>query len=154
MVSQRKKSTLHVPSFLIEKYQTTTPWSDFGNIAALPQITYIINDETYKTSFYSEGESVIAETEPSKEGYTFSGWSEIPTTMPAKDVTVTGSFTVNKYTLTYQVDNKTYKTIEVEYGDKIIFEAEPTKEGYTFSGWSEIPATMPAKDRFVIRYAY
>ena len=141
-----EKSTLHVPSFLIEKYQTTTPWSDFGNIAALPQITYIINDETYKTSFYSEGESVIAETEPSKEGYTFSGWSEIPTTMPAKDVTVTGSFTVNKYTLTYQVDNKTYKTIEVEYGDKIIFEAEPTKEGYTFSGWSEIPATMPAKD--------
>ena len=37
------------------------------------------------------------EPEPTKEGYTFSGWSEIPETMPDHDVTVTGSFIVNKY---------------------------------------------------------
>ena len=30
-----------------------------------------------------------------KKGYTFSGWSEIPETMPAHDVTVTGSFEID-----------------------------------------------------------
>ena len=55
---------------------------------------------------------------PMKEGYTFSGWSEIPETMPAQDVTVTGSFTINKYKLTYMVDGAEYKSYEIEFGAK------------------------------------
>ena len=66
--------------------------------------------------------------------------------MPAKDVTVTGTFTVNKYKLTYKVDGEVYKTYDVEFGAKITPEAAPAKEGYTFSGWKDLPATMPAKD--------
>ncbi len=66
--------------------------------------------------------------------------------MPAHDVEVTGSFTVNSYTLTYIVDGNAYKTLTIDFGTAITPEAEPTKEGYTFSGWSEIPATMPAHD--------
>ena len=55
-----------------------------------------------------------------------------------------GTFTINSYTLTYNVDGEVYKTYTVEYGAAIIPEPEPIKEGYTFSGWSEIPGTMPA----------
>ncbi|MBO7046901.1 MAG: InlB B-repeat-containing protein [Prevotella sp.] len=47
------------------------------------------------------------------------------------------------------VDGNEYKTYDVVYGATITPEAEPTKEGYTFSGWSEIPKTMPAKDVIV-----
>lgn len=54
--------------------------------------------------------------------------------------------TPEKYKLTYMVDNVVYKTYDVEYTSTITPEAFPTKEGYTFSGWSEIPSTMPAKD--------
>lgn len=61
-------------------------------------------------------------------------------------MTVTGSFTVNRYKLTYMVDGEEYESFEIEYGAPITPEAEPTKEGYTFSGWSEIPETMPAND--------
>ena len=86
------------------------------------------------------------EVAPTKEGYTFSGWSEIPVTMPAKDVTITGTITINKYKLVYKVDGEVYKTYEIEYGKTITPEAAPTKEGYTFSGWNEIPSTMPAHD--------
>ena len=64
--------------------------------------------------------------------------------MPAADVVVMGSFTINSYTLTYKVDGEVYKSYDVEYGAAITPEPEPTKEGYTFSGWSEIPETMPA----------
>ena len=53
---------------------------------------------------------------------------------------------MNKYKLTYMVDGAEYKSYDVEYGAIITPEAAPTKEGYTFSGWSEIPETMPAHD--------
>ena len=109
-------------------------------------LTYMVDGETYKTYEVKFGASITAEAMPEKEGYTFLGWSEIPNTMPANDVTVMGSFSVNKYTLTYMVDGEVYKTYEVEYGTPIIVEETPTKDGYTFSGWSMMPETMPAKD--------
>ena len=110
------------------------------------KLTYMIDGEVYKTITYDYGTSITPEASPTKEGYSFSGWSGLPKTMPAEDVTVTGMFTINKYKLTYMVDGTLYKSYEVEYGSTITPEAEPTKEGYTFSGWSDIPATMPAKD--------
>ena len=110
------------------------------------KLIYVVDEQTYKTISYDFGDAITPEPAPEKDGYSFSGWSEIPETMPAKDVTVTGTFTINKYKLTYQVDGEVYKTIDVEYGASITPETEPTKEGYTFSGWSNIPATMPAKD--------
>ena len=110
------------------------------------KLTYTIDGEEYKSYEVEYGATITPEPAPTKEGYTFSGWSEIPEKMPAHDVTVTGTFTINKYKLTYTVDGAEYKTYEVEYGATITPEAEPTKEGYTFSGWSEIPETMPAHD--------
>ena len=66
--------------------------------------------------------------------------------MPAKDVTITGTFSINKYKLTYMVDDAEYKSYDIEYGATITPEPAPTKDGYTFSGWSDIPETMPAND--------
>lgn len=53
------------------------------------------------------------------------------------------------YTLTYKVDGEVYKTASVAYGTSITPEAALTKEGYTFSGWSEIPENMPPNDVIV-----
>ena len=110
------------------------------------KLTYIIDGEEYKSYEIEYGSSISPEASPTKDGYTFSGWSDIPETMPAKDVAVTGSFTINKYKLTYIVDGEEYKSYEIEYGATITPEAEPTKEGYTFSGWGSVPTTMPAND--------
>ena len=110
------------------------------------KLTYMLDGVVYKTISYDYGDAITPEPAPTKEGYTFSGWSEIPETMPAHDVTVTGTFSINKYKLTYIVDGVEYKSYDIEYGATITPEVEPTKEGYTFSGWSEIPATMPAHD--------
>ena len=110
------------------------------------KVSYTIDGEEYKSYETEFGSTITPETTPTKEGYTFSGWSEIPETMPAHDVMVTGTFTVNKYKLTYTVDGEEYKSYETEYGATITPEATPIQEGYTFSGWSEIPETMPAHD--------
>ena len=49
---------------------------------------------------------------------------------------------MKKDTLIY-IDDEIYVTYEYDYGDDIVPEAEPTKEGFIFSGWSKVPATMP-----------
>ena len=109
-------------------------------------LTYILDGETYKTFSIPLGGVITPEANPTKTGYTFSGWSEIPETMPNHDVTVTGSFSINSYTLTYLVDGEVYKSSSVVYGTALTPEADPEREDYTFSGWSEIPETMPDHD--------
>ena len=117
-------------SYLINKYK----------------ITYTVDGEVYDTDSIEYGEKVIVVDWPTEEGYSFSGWTGVPSTMPANDVTVTGTFTINKYEITYTVDGERHHTDSIEFGDKIIAVDAPTKEGYTFGGWSEIPRTMPAND--------
>ena len=145
-------ATLHVPESSIDAYKAVSPWNTFKSIVAaeIPMytITYMVDGAVYKSVKYEEGDKVTPEAEPTRDGYVFSGWSEIPKTMPAHDVTITGSFTVDntKYTLTYLVDGEIYKLYQLKAGSTIIPLDEPTKEGYTFSGWSEIPEEMPAYD--------
>ena len=109
-------------------------------------LAYIVDGDTVRTDSVTYGTAVPLLEEPVKEGYTFSGWSEIPETMPASDVTVSGAFTVNRYLLTYAVDGSTVQSDSIAYGTAITLLDEPVKEGYTFSGWSEAPMTMPAGD--------
>ena len=109
-------------------------------------LTYMVDGEKYWEETVAYGTVLTAPNAPTKEGFTFSGWIGLPATMPAKDVTVIGSFVTNGYTLTYVVDGEVYKTLVYAYGSAVIAEPMPTKEGYTFSGWVDLPATMPAND--------
>ena len=93
------------------------------------------------------GATIVAHEDPVREGYTFTGWDQaIPATMPAEDLTITARWEENTYSIIYIVDGEPYKTVARNYGAAIALETEPAKEGYTFSGWSEAPATMPAND--------
>lgn len=146
--------TLHVPGSAIKKYKDTAPWKNFKEIVAIPgteanetyKLTYMVDGEVYKTVDVKEGDVIKPEDLPTKEGYTFSGWGDLPSVMPSQDVIVSGTFTINKYKLVYMVDGEVYRSYDVEYRSAITAEAVPTKVGYTFSGWSEIPNTMPAND--------
>ena len=121
-------------SFVINKYK----------------LTYEVDGVEYKSSEVEYGSAITSEAAPTKEGYTFSGWSEIPSTMPAYDVTITGSFVVNQYVVTYMIGDEIYLTESVDYGSTITPPSVPTREGFVFSGWYGIPATMPAHDITVI----
>ena len=105
-----------------------------------------IGDEIIDTKTIVFGDAVTAPEAPAKEGHTFAGWQDVPATMPAHDIEILGSYTVNKYALTYKVDGEEYKVVEVEFGATIVPEADPVREGYTFSGWQGLPETMPAND--------
>ena len=86
---------------------------------------------------------------PTREGYTFTGWDrEIPTTMPAENMTVTAQWKINRYTITFDTaGGSEIAPITQDYGTHITAPADPTREGYTFIGWDrEIPTTMPAEN--------
>ncbi len=103
------------------------------------------------------GTSVTA-TATAVLGYEFVNWTMdgevVSTDNPyvfkvEKDVTIVANFTAKMYELKYVVDGAVIKIDTIAFGDAVTPLAEPVKEGYIFSGWSEIPQTMPAEDVIV-----
>ena len=114
-------------------------------------LTFVVDNDVWETrENVAYGTKLTPpENEPSREGYTFSGWTNMPETMPDYNLTVNGTFTRNSYHVTYILDETgaVYAEYDVPFGDYTPWTDEPTREGYTFIGWDpEIPETMPAHD--------
>ncbi|MDE5877616.1 MAG: InlB B-repeat-containing protein, partial [Muribaculaceae bacterium] len=105
-----------------------------------------LDGEVFETLNLAYGEAIKAPAAPEKEGYTFGGWQNLPATMPARDIEITGSYTINSYKAVFMLDGEVFETLNIEYGAAVNAPAAPEKEGYTFSGWTDVPETMPAHD--------
>ena len=107
---------------------------------------------------YTYGVGATLPTDVTRTGYTFKGWydNEGLTGDPVTAIgnTETGNkeywakWEINQYTITVKPENgKADITITQDYGTAITAPADPTREGYTFTGWdTEIPTTMPAEN--------
>ena len=107
---------------------------------------------------YTYGVGATLPTDVTRTGYTFKGWydNEGLTGSPVTAIgnTETGNkeywakWEINQYTITFKPENgKADITITQDYGTAITAPADPTREGYTFTGWDmEIPTTMPAEN--------
>ena len=145
-ISNIDNATLHVPSSAFDSYKNTEPWNKFKYILKPEHIiTYILDGEVYKEVKVEEDATIVPEQVPTKTGYTFSGWVGLPETMPDHDVTVTGSYIVNQYPITYMIDDEVYLVENLDYGAIINPPTPPSYDGFTFS-WSDVPETMPAHD--------
>ena len=156
--SNYENAVLIVPEGSQNAYKNAGVWRNFKKIhGPYFKINYIVDGEVYATDSIAYGDSIVLLSSPEKEGYTFSGWSEAPSIMPADDITIDGTFSANYYRVTYIVDGEVYATDSIACGDSIVLLSSPEKEGYTFSGWSEAPSIMPADDitidgTFIVNY--
>ena len=125
-----------------EEVVLTAQWT-VNNYTVTWDVDGVTTEETY-----AYGAAVKAPADPEKEGHTFAGWSPaVPATQGAADATYEATWTVNEYNVTFVVDGATVQSGKVAYGAKVETPAEPTKEGYTFAGWSPaVPATQGAAD--------
>ncbi len=84
--------------------------------------------------------SAATEPDTTREGYTFKGW-DVDFSKVTADLTVTATYEINKYTVTFKDWNGTVlKEETVEYGKGATAPADPTREAdenntYTFKGW-------------------
>lgn len=121
---------------------------------------------TYKVDGVQDGEPVSVywgaaiqvKQNPTKTGYTFSGWkkdgTEPPVAMPKENIELNGTFTINSYELTvnyFYPDGVTpiapAHTEDVNYNATYTV-ASPAVIGYT-PGTATVTGTMPAEDKTV-----
>lgn len=74
---------------------------------------------------------------PTRTGYSFIGWSsEVPSTMPSKNVLLTALWEINQYTITFDSDGGSpVESIIQDFNTEVSAPKMPTKDGYTFVGW-------------------
>ncbi|MDE6770637.1 MAG: InlB B-repeat-containing protein, partial [Muribaculaceae bacterium] len=112
-------------------------------------LTITIDDTVVEEKEVAYGSDIVTPETPDKEGHKFQGWFNYVPTMPAADLTIYGSYLKNTHLLTFEIDGQIIEEKVVEYGSEITAPEAPEKEGYTFDGWGDVPATMPAKDLVV-----
>lgn len=82
---------------------------------------------------------VIAPADPVREGYTFSGWNgTVPATMGTNAIIITATYTINQYTVSYDLDggtNNEYNAFIYNIEDNTLSLLAPTKDEATFIGW-------------------
>ena len=110
-------------------------------------VTYKVNGEYYAEQTYDYAAAVIPPDYPVPEGYTFSGW-DVPETMPAENLVLDASLTINRYVIMYYVNTEYYAEQTYDYGAAVRPPYYTAPEGYVFSGWN-VPATMPARNLFL-----
>ena len=147
-----------------EYFYTFTGWA--------PDITAVTGDAVYEAVFAREGQirtisfdsaggspaaaitqayatPVSAPADPSREGFTFKGWSPaVPASMPAGDMTCTAQWQANPYEITFNsAGGSAVASLRTDYDEAIVLPSSPTRTGYTFDGWTpEPPDRMPAGD--------
>lgn len=102
------------------------------------------DDSILETKYVYEGDTpTYTGDTPYRKGYNFTGWS--PTLYPAnKNQDYVAQFSKQSFTIRFlDDDGSELETKQVEYGVTPTYTGTtPTKEGYTFNGWS--PTLYPA----------
>ncbi len=130
-------------------------------------ITYAINydlaggqNAPENPSYYTVESPELTLAAPKRTGYTFIGWTGEDQVTPSKTVTIPAKSTgERKYTANWSRNSYTLKidkadgsanavtTTTVPYGDPITKPANPSRDGFEFTGWDVmIPSTMPDRD--------
>ena len=111
-------------------------------------VSYFVDDkQDGETEKHDVDSTVTVKAAPTKEGYTFTGWTNIANivtvdtttgqfTMPAQDVRFDATFEINQYNVTYKVGTEVVYTDVYNFDADVAIRPVPTQEGYTFYGWT------------------
>ena len=118
--------------------------------------TYDVNHENPNTYTVKDLPLTFKEPTTEREGYTFIGWNPESLDLNTRgDQEVEAQWQVNQYTVTWKLNGGQWqgggtddRVNNHNYGEEVTRPVDPSRTGYTFTGWSpaEIPATMPAEN--------
>ena len=127
----------------------------YGNMTGVI-VTYKDGDSEYAKQVLPSGTLATRPDAPAATpGYTFGGWNKADGTAwdyasdkVTDNITLYAKWAANTYTITFDTaGGSEIAPITQDYGTNITAPADPTREGYTFTGWDrDIPTTMPAEN--------
>ena len=107
-------------------------------------VTYINEGVEYHKETAEYGSVITEIQDPTKEGYTFTGWYtkdnekvSYPITV-TKNITLYSKYEINSYKVSYYNEGKKYiEDQQINYGENALKpNTDPSKIGYTFKYWS------------------
>ncbi len=93
-------------------------------------------------------ERIVPPTAPTRDGYSFSGWSpDVGAYLDTPNaITYKATWEANIYDVLFYSEGDLYDCIPTAFGEEIELPGEPERTGYSFIEWSpSLPETMPAK---------
>ncbi|HZK39558.1 MAG TPA: InlB B-repeat-containing protein [Clostridia bacterium] len=150
---------ISAPANPVKPGKTFAGWSPTVGVMGAGDKTFValFSNNSYNANFLVDGdlyEQVVTEYDaqiqvpaaPQKAGYTFIGWDFIPQTMPNNNINVNATFSKNTYNAIFMVDGEEYEVVATEFGETVSLPQPPSKIGYTFFKWEDLPDQMPDTD--------
>ena len=133
-----------------------TTWNFRTKINTYNVIFKDYDGNTLKTEVVNQGGASTAPANPTREGYTFTGW-DVDFSDITADLIVTAQYSTNSYTISFESNGgTTINSVKANYNTLLSEPVAPTKEDYNFTGWYEEAKlinewdfssdTIPAKD--------
>ncbi len=108
-------------------------------------LDFVVGGETLYTMSLEPGQEISCPAVAPRFGYTFAGWQEVPATMPSQNLTIEGTFRLNRHTVTYLLEGETVLAESRAYGEALT--PPPVEvEGREFAGWEPQVSEMPNED--------
>ena len=98
-------------------------------------LTYIIDGEVIKTARYLYGAAISPAKAPGRVGYEFDVWEGLPATMPAHDLSVTGTYKIASYSIVLRNEGVAIDTLYYTIFDDVITLPVIDGPGKMFKGW-------------------
>ena len=159
---------LFVPYGAQDDYMYADVWQEFYTIDEYEtEVTVVSEDDSKGTvsgsGIYEKGSTAKIEAEPA-EGYVFAGWDDGQANPFDAKRTITVGETPETFTASFEPrqlyiqfkdwDGTILHTAKVPYGGSVETESfEPTRKGYSFTGWSMAPAGLTDDEEITATYA-
>ncbi len=143
-------------------------WTDYTNISKDTDVYPVFGYNTYAVEFrdwdgtligdvqyIEEGKSATPPADPTRDGYTFTGWARDWNNIQ-QDTVITATYSdnsgdANRHTVIfYDFDGNEHSRQQVNHGEAAVAPKDPVKAGYTFLGWSPSDFTNVQGDMTIV----
>lgn len=117
-----------------------------NEVQDIHNVTFFIDDRKIAQYPFKVGAIVFSPEAEKRDNYQFTGWEHCPLYMPDADLFIYGNYKKNIFQVTYILDGETFMKKQAEAGSQLCKYDVPQKRGHIFSGWEDMPETMPNND--------
>lgn len=132
-------------------------WIDIDYTASTTTTTYTVrfldwDNSVISTQTVTRGGSATPPSNPTRDGYVFTGWNKSFTNITA-NTDIHAQYTIKTYTVRFLDWNGTVlDTQTINHGSNATPPPNPTRNGYTFSGWSGSYTNVTADVDIIAQY--